>query len=165
MLCSICRRFGGRIKLSAKSDTVLHGWVGSCCLVWMAGAGCDPLTTGPDRDVRGHHGVSLPHPEAAAQGNELGYPRCRPASARGSSIVRLADAAIALCRAEPRTTCHTQQRCSALAIAMVLAPQATHLALRQTEELIGPIPARPRRAGPFAAELPGQDAESDTPTA
>src|SRR2546423_5501576 len=59
---------------------------------------------------------------------------------RGSLTVWFTDAAIAAWRAEPRTTPGGQPYYSALAIATALTLRAVfHLALRQTEGLIGSI--------------------------
>jgi hypothetical protein len=59
---------------------------------------------------------------------------------RGSLTVWFTDAAIAAWRAEPRTTPGGQPSYSALAIATALTLRAVfHLALRQTEGLIGSI--------------------------
>src|SRR5882724_1026397 len=59
---------------------------------------------------------------------------------RGSLTVWFTDAAIAAWRAEPRTTPGGQPSYSALAIATALTLRAVfHLALRQTEGLIGSV--------------------------
>jgi hypothetical protein len=59
---------------------------------------------------------------------------------RGSLTGRITDEAIAAWRAEPRTTPGGQRYYSALAISVVLTMRAVfHLALRQTEGLIGSV--------------------------
>ena len=61
---------------------------------------------------------------------------------RGSLTVWFTDAAIATWKAEPRTTRGGQPRCSVLAITTALTLRAVfRLALRQTEGLIGSVPA------------------------
>jgi len=91
------------------------------------------------RAVQSQRRASPSRPKAAASGDELGCLRCGPAATRRLTVW-FTDAAVATCKAEPRTTRGGQPRCSGLAIATALTLRSVfRLALRQTEGLIGSI--------------------------
>ena len=93
----------------------------------------------PCRAVQSQGGLSPPHSEAAAPGDQLGRVRRRPARPRQPDRLVHAGGDRGL-EAEPRTTRGGQPSYSDLAIATALTLRAVfRLALRQTEGLIGSV--------------------------
>ena len=102
------------------------------------------------------------HSEAAAPGHQLGGVRCE-FTGPGSLTVWFTAEAIEVWRAEPRTGRGGQPRYSRLAITTALTLRAVFgLAQRQTEGLIGSLPATARPRSPGAGsqhpEPPSRDA-------